>query len=110
MKILFYFLDVSPWSTWSECTVTCGGGSRARSQFSSSKYSNGTGTGAPAYETESCNEQQCPSNETGNVTVLCSYLFIQQCFINNLLSLFSGNVNINDLFESQIKYHLWRRF
>ena len=48
-----------PWSNWSSCTVTCGGGSRERTRTCGNHAMQGPCSGS-GQETEVCNAQTCP--------------------------------------------------
>ena len=72
--IIFYmFSELGPWSPWSDCPVTCGGGRRNRerecglggqsgggSASSSSSSSSDNPCFAVLFESEDCNSDKCP--------------------------------------------------
>jgi hypothetical protein len=54
--------EVSPWSAWGGCSVTCGGGNQTQSRNVSTNPANG-GTVCPALNnSRSCNTNGCPVN------------------------------------------------
>ena len=73
MHFIIYFLRLkvkmvvavdgqwSLWSGWTECNVTCGGGSSGRSRFCSESLHGGSNCTGPAEQYLSCNEHECPS-------------------------------------------------
>ena len=63
---------VSAWSAWSDCNVTCGGGSQSRNRtITTLSAFNGSACPSELAETLSCNTQACPTatqNETCTVS------------------------------------------
>lgn len=54
--------QVSPWSAWSGCSKTCGGGQRSRTRQVTTQPMHG-GAACPALqETQACNTQPCPTD------------------------------------------------
>ena len=54
--------EVGDWSEWSDCSATCGGGTKTRGRGVVQEAENG-GAVCPALEEEgSCNTDQCPGN------------------------------------------------
>ena len=68
---IFFFLTAPAWvtwTTWAECTVSCGGGLRTRTR----NCADGTGTEAAdsmcagqSSENENCSEWKCPGMSSG---------------------------------------------
>lgn len=53
----------APWTTWTECNVTCGGGSQSRTRaLSISPYCESQICHGPLDQERSCNTQCCPGN------------------------------------------------
>eukprot|EP01004_Peranema_trichophorum_P002386 NODE_144_length_3469_cov_340.552002_g122_i1.p1 GENE.NODE_144_length_3469_cov_340.552002_g122_i1~~NODE_144_length_3469_cov_340.552002_g122_i1.p1 ORF type:complete len:1105 (-),score=461.08 NODE_144_length_3469_cov_340.552002_g122_i1:155-2980(-) len=52
--------QVSDWSSWSECTATCGGGKQYRTRKVVKNSANGGSECPHQQETQSCNVQVCP--------------------------------------------------
>ncbi len=54
---------VSPWSEWSVCSKTCGGGQQTQTRTISKQAQNG-GTACPTSlsQTQACNTQACPQD------------------------------------------------
>ena len=48
------------WTTWSECSLTCGGGERRRSRSCIPPLHGGKDCDGPSMNVEACNEQPCP--------------------------------------------------
>ena len=65
--VLFSFpVDASydPWANWGACTEECGGGSRSRDRTCTDQQHGGSpcsDLSGALTETESCNDQHCPS-------------------------------------------------
>jgi len=53
----------SNWSPWSECSVTCGGGTQQRNRLCTNPRpgNNGTKCKGPAHETRTCASEMCPT-------------------------------------------------
>ena len=52
--------EVEDWSSWSDCSATCGGGNKTRGRGVVQEADNG-GTACPALEeVKACNSDQCP--------------------------------------------------
>ena len=69
---IFYILNIciflvdgnyTTWSTWTTCTVTCGGGTqtRDRSCTNPAPKNGGNACVGAANENQACNTQNCPS-------------------------------------------------
>ncbi|XP_031571660.1 uncharacterized protein LOC116305827 isoform X3 [Actinia tenebrosa] len=54
------YRPTSPWSEWSSCDKSCGGGARHRFRYCSKQLS--SGISCHPTESEGCNFQQCPIN------------------------------------------------
>lgn len=50
------------WAQWTDCTVTCGYGTRNRSRICEGPFYKGKDCEGPKDETESCNTFSCPGN------------------------------------------------
>ena len=48
------------WSTWTTCTVSCGGGTQWRSRECDGPYSGGNPCTGAMEETQTCNNYSCP--------------------------------------------------
>ena len=79
-----YFVVVdgayTPWTAWSECTATCGGGTRMRNRSctypppqNGGKTCLDQGLG-PELETQNCNMQPCPSELLRYITRLSWFI------------------------------------
>jgi len=56
----------SDWSPWSECSVSCGGGTQQRNRSCTNPRpgNNGTKCKGPAHETQTCASEMCPTPVT----------------------------------------------
>ncbi|XP_069066851.1 SCO-spondin-like [Pleurodeles waltl] len=50
----------SPWSQWSTCSASCGGGHKQRNRTCEERTTNGAPCGSEVMETQECNKQPCP--------------------------------------------------
>lgn len=80
-----------PWSQWSVCSVSCGGGQQSRSRLCSSPPCSGL-----SRQSKTCNTQVClgesPRNTSG---AMASKLFAENLYVCSLLSLINVNVHIS---------------
>ncbi|GFN97244.1 sco-spondin-like, partial [Plakobranchus ocellatus] len=53
---------LTPWSAWSSCSVTCGGGVANRSRECDGPYHGGWDCEGDLVEKRACNEESCPEN------------------------------------------------
>ena len=65
-SLLHYFFSVdgywTPWSNWTACSVSCGGGSRIRvRECVPPRHGGDPCEGISSEEVEECNTQHCPS-------------------------------------------------
>ena len=64
MPILdLFFLELGPWSEWSDCSLTCNGGDRSRRRICGldpTSKSKDNPCKASLKETEKCNTDKCP--------------------------------------------------
>lgn len=69
----------SSWSGWSDCTATCGGGTKTRSRSCNSPAPSGGGAACSgsSTDTNSCNTGACSGTVTGSGS--CSYAFTGPC-------------------------------
>ncbi|EDO49202.1 predicted protein, partial [Nematostella vectensis] len=66
----------TPWTEWTECSATCGGGIQQRTRACSNPAPKNNGTSCeslgPSFETQACNSKPCPVDggfsEWGNYT------------------------------------------
>ena len=62
-RLIFLAIDgyYTKWSAWSECNVTCGGGSQTRTRGCTNPQYGGKNCSdlAPAIETQDCNPDAC---------------------------------------------------
>ena len=75
----------SNWLEWSDCSATCGGGSRARSRKCDNPVPQYQGKNCVglSLETEDCNEEECPSwcfSLILDISLLLLLLLLQQDF------------------------------
>ena len=54
--------EVEDWSSWSECSATCGGGTRTRERKVVQEPENGGAACQDREEEESCKTEPCESN------------------------------------------------
>ena len=58
----------SPWSTWSSCSRSCGGGSRKRDRSCTPPIAEGRPCSGRAQDEEECGTERCPGEDAINVT------------------------------------------
>jgi len=60
LYLQYVFSEFSNWSTWSACSVTCGGGTRSRSRTCPTGNCTPDQYGNVLTQSESCQDQDCP--------------------------------------------------